>query len=161
MIKCVQYGGINMSICFCKNCHDNGDGTDFLKRGYPCETTTMTCPHINCNSKLIKIDFPEDDFMQLIKISRDYIFIDSMIALKESDPIEYQLKLSQFKTQNEQQQILKQKGQKSNVVKCPTCQSTNVEKISFSKKAVGAGLFGIFSSDVRNTMHCKKCGYKW
>lgn len=48
-----------------------------------------------------------------------------------------------------------------NIPKCPTCHSTNIEKISFGKKAVGAGLFGIFSSDVRNTMHCKNCGYKW
>lgn len=45
--------------------------------------------------------------------------------------------------------------------KCPTCSSINVEKISVAKKAVGGAMFGLFSSDVRNTMHCKNCGYKW
>lgn len=45
--------------------------------------------------------------------------------------------------------------------KCPTCGSTNIEKISLGKKAVGASLFGLFSSNVRNTMHCKNCGAKW
>ncbi len=45
--------------------------------------------------------------------------------------------------------------------KCPTCQSTNIEKISLTKKAVGGALFGLFSSNVRKTMHCKNCGYKW
>lgn len=45
--------------------------------------------------------------------------------------------------------------------KCPTCGSTNIEKISLTKKAVGGFMFGILSSDVRKTMHCKKCGYKW
>lgn len=44
---------------------------------------------------------------------------------------------------------------------CPTCGSTNIEKISAAKKVGGSLLFGIFSSDVRNSMHCKDCGYKW
>lgn len=48
-----------------------------------------------------------------------------------------------------------------NKPKCPTCGSTNVEKISFGKKAVGGALFGLLSSDVRKSMHCKNCGYKW
>ena len=39
--------------------------------------------------------------------------------------------------------------------------STNIEKISTSKKVGGAMLFGLLSSDVRNTMHCKNCWYKW
>lgn len=49
----------------------------------------------------------------------------------------------------------------ANAPKCPTCQSTNIEKISIGKKAVGGALFGLFSSDIRNTMHCKNCGTKW
>lgn len=48
-----------------------------------------------------------------------------------------------------------------NIPKCPTCQSTNIEKISLTRKAVGGALFGLFSSNVRKTMHCKNCGYKW
>lgn len=54
-----------------------------------------------------------------------------------------------------------QQSQQSNQPKCPTCGSTNIEKISVSKKAFGGFLFGVFSSDVRNTMHCKNCGAKW
>lgn len=48
-----------------------------------------------------------------------------------------------------------------NKPKCPTCGSLNVEKISTGKKVFGGAMFGLFSSDVRNTMHCKNCGYKW
>lgn len=48
-----------------------------------------------------------------------------------------------------------------NSPKCPTCGSTNIEKISLTRKAIGGALFGLFSSDVRKTMHCKNCGYKW
>ena len=48
-----------------------------------------------------------------------------------------------------------------NTPHCPTCNSTNVEKISLTKKAVGGAAFGLFSSNIRNTMHCKNCGAKW
>lgn len=83
-----------------------------------------------------------------------------MIDLKKKDPIEYQLKLSQFKTQLQQQESSK-RIEEDNKPKCPTCGSTNIEKISLGKKAVGGALFGLFSSDVRKTMHCKNCGFKW
>ena len=52
-------------------------------------------------------------------------------------------------------------NEQANVPKCPICQSTNLSKISTVKKAVGGALFGLFSSDVRKTMHCKNCGFKW
>lgn len=45
--------------------------------------------------------------------------------------------------------------------KCPTCNSPDVEKISLTSKVVGGALFGLFSSNVRKTMYCKNCGYKW
>lgn len=50
---------------------------------------------------------------------------------------------------------------KTNIPKCPTCGSTNIEKISATKKITGEFLFGIFNSDVRKTFHCKNCNYKW
>lgn len=47
------------------------------------------------------------------------------------------------------------------IPKCPTCGSPDIEKISLSSKVVGGALLGLFSSNVRKTMHCKNCGYKW
>lgn len=48
-----------------------------------------------------------------------------------------------------------------NVPHCPTCGSTNIKKISATSKAVGAGLFGLFSKTARSQFECKDCGYKW
>lgn len=45
--------------------------------------------------------------------------------------------------------------------KCPTCGSSNIEKISVGSKIVGAGLFGIFSKTARSQFKCNDCGYKW
>lgn len=44
---------------------------------------------------------------------------------------------------------------------CPTCNSTNVKKISAGAKAVSVGLFGIFSQKVKRQFHCNNCGYEW
>lgn len=52
-------------------------------------------------------------------------------------------------------------SQQPNTPHCPTCGSTNVQKISGMKRWLSVGLFGLASSDVGKTMVCKKCGYKF
>lgn len=64
-------------------------------------------------------------------------------------------------TPNEELVYKKRMQEQANTPHCPSCNSTNVEKISTGKKIFGGAMFGLFSSDVRNTMHCKNCGYKW
>ena len=50
----------------------------------------------------------------------------------------------------------------SNVPKCPTCGSTNIEKISGANKVTSAVVFGVFSlGHISKTFKCKNCGYKW
>ena len=44
---------------------------------------------------------------------------------------------------------------------CPTCGSTDIQKISGTKRWLSTGLFGLASSDIGKSMCCKKCGYKW
>ena len=49
-----------------------------------------------------------------------------------------------------------------NLPKCPTCSSTNIQKISGGSKAVKVALFGIFAAGaVSKTFKCNKCGYQW
>lgn len=128
---------------------------------YEGEIAPNPCPVCKSTNTLIDEDM---DILQQLRCSQN--LIDAMIKLRDNDIIEYELKMSQFRTQYEQQQSLKQaQGKQSdesdNRPKCPTCGSTNIEKISVGKKLGGGFLFGIFSSDVRNTMHCKDCGAKW
>lgn len=52
-------------------------------------------------------------------------------------------------------------SQSTNVPKCPTCGSTNVHKISSSKKALGFITVGIFSSNFGKSYECENCKYKW
>lgn len=71
------------------------------------------------------------------------------------------LEKSQQQATLNQMRMEKQQAQRANVPKCPTCGSTNVERISTAQKAFGFALVGLFSSNLGKTMHCKNCGYKW
>ena len=135
----------------CNVCHMIFLEEDIIKH----TGTTNICPV--CHTK---DSFVEKYLMDIKRISNDPDFIQAMIKLHDEDPIEYQLKMSQFKA-NLKQQESSEKVEEDNKPKCPTCGSTNIEKISLGKKAVGGALFGILSSNVRKSMHCKNCGYKW
>lgn len=49
----------------------------------------------------------------------------------------------------------------NNIPKCPTCNSTNIQKISTTSKVIGASLFGLFSKNAISQFKCNNCGYKW
>ena len=51
--------------------------------------------------------------------------------------------------------------EQQNSPKCPTCGSTNIEKISSFDKAAGAVMFGLFSKTAKSQFKCRNCGYKW
>ena len=46
-------------------------------------------------------------------------------------------------------------------IKCPTCGSTNVKRISDTKKATHAIAFGIYSKTAFSQFECEDCHYKW
>ena len=46
-------------------------------------------------------------------------------------------------------------------ITCPTCHSTNVQKIGAGERAVSVGLFGMFSNKINKSFKCKSCGYTW
>ena len=49
----------------------------------------------------------------------------------------------------------------SNTIKCPTCGSTSVSRISTASKAIGVATFGMFSNKRKKTFHCNHCKYEW
>lgn len=44
---------------------------------------------------------------------------------------------------------------------CPTCNSTNIKKISDLRRGAHAMAWGLFSNTARSQFECKNCGYKW
>lgn len=105
----------------------------------------------------IKLTMSCDDYNILTHISTEPKFIDSMVKLHDDNPIEYQLKLSQFKTQVNQQLQQSQ----SNTPKCPTCSSTNIKQISATERATSIIGLGIFSKKINKTYKCLNCKCTW
>ena len=48
-----------------------------------------------------------------------------------------------------------------NLPTCPTCGSTNIQKISGLNRAAHGYMFGLFSKTAKSQFCCKNCGYKW
>lgn len=120
-------------------------------------------PKCLCPLKKERIS-PIPDGSLVKAISTDESFMNAMVELYVNNPIEYQLKIQQFKTQLEQQKQTKEERQESNAInspKCPTCQSKNLKKISSTSKVVNTAIWGIFGTKRHKTYHCNNCGYEW
>ena len=48
-----------------------------------------------------------------------------------------------------------------NKPKCPTCNSSNLKKISLTSKAINTAVFGIFGTKRHKQFHCNNCGDEW
>lgn len=115
----------------------------------------------NCNGRLIKQNISYEDGVILCDISEDDDFLQAMIDLKEKDIIEYNLKMSQFKNQVEQQQNIKKQQQKSSKPHCPTCNSTNIKPITEAERAASIIGLGVFSKKINKTYKCLNCKCTW
>ena len=47
------------------------------------------------------------------------------------------------------------------VIKCPTCSSTNVKKISSASRVFSVSFLGLNSNKINKSFECKTCGYTW
>ena len=103
-------------------------------------------------------DWEDADLITLKEISNDMDFLEAMIKLKKNDPIEYQLKMSQFKANLKQQESQQKEQEESvqNQIHCPKCNSTSIQTINRGY-SFWTGFLG--SGSPRNV--CQKCGYKW
>lgn len=117
----------------------------------------LICPF--CNNKLIDTNFPHDDFNIIGKATDwDRHTLDLMMELHKNDSIEYQLKLNQFKLQQEQHEAIREQERESSKPHCPYCNSTNVKKISGTERFASIAMLGIFSKKINKSFKCNNCG---
>ncbi|WP_418752479.1 zinc-ribbon domain-containing protein [Frisingicoccus sp.] len=151
----------------CPECHERiSDQAEYcIHCGYPIKkrNTDNLC-EINGISYDLSEEFrliTQDDYMQGLRNLRDKcnLELSDTVTLaniiKETKKVpkeynsdqnsEYRKILSQLETSN------------PNIPKCPTCGSTNVQKISVTSKAVNTALFGIFGTKRHKNYHCNNC----
>lgn len=51
--------------------------------------------------------------------------------------------------------------EKTIVITCPTCKSTNIKKITARHRFDSIFFLGIFSNKINKSFECKNCGYTW
>ena len=71
------------------------------------------------------------------------------------DPSQFQLSPAEIARNRQEAQDLLNKP------KCPTCNSTNLKKISATSKVVNTTVFGLFGTKRFKQFHCNNCGYEW
>ena len=94
---------------------------------------------------------PTDDFLTIRDASncnRDLLF--AMIKLHDEDPIEYELKISQFREIAERKKIGESKP------RCPKCGSTS---IAVGQK--GYSFWTGFLGSNKTVNRCSNCGHTW
>lgn len=152
---------------YCPDCYKTGLNRERLYvkyKGYWGITekfkrkTGDLCPF--CEKGVIEIlGLPDEELEPLLAISTDIDFIHAMEDLKKKDPIEFQLKLAQFKATLPQEPVRPAKSTSAPStpkVTCPKCGSTAISTQNRGFSMV-TGFIG--SGDPRNV--CQKCGYKW
>lgn len=145
-------------IKFCKKCHDEkkirywGDKYGYL---WTLTDDAKICP--DCQSNLVDIDFPALDLKILSKISDSTDFYDAMIKLHDDDIIEYELKMSQFRSQVEAQEAeAERKKAEESKPRCPKCGSTNI-----TAGQRGYSFWTGFLGSNKTVNRCSNCGHTW
>ena len=137
-------------VKFCKKCRENMEPHFF---GY--WPINGKCP--KCKVDIPEIDLTWDDFYTIKHVAENVEFYEAMIDLKDKDIIEYELKMSQFRNQLNQQKTIKNKQQQLNVPHCPYCNSTDIKKISGAERIASTTMFGIFSKKIGKSFKCNNC----
>lgn len=57
--------------------------------------------------------------------------------------------------------LVNDKINQSNVPKCLTCSSTNIQRIGTGERVTSVAMLGIFSKKINKSFRCKNCGYTW
>lgn len=150
-------------VKFCKQCSITGKDVDKItpdkntkfRSGYSTwlSDDETKCPY--CGSPLEDINISSDDYFTIRDASNyNRQLLEAMIELNKKDIIEYELKMSQFRNQAQQQN--QTKIEEDNKVKCPKCGST---EITAGQK--GYTLLTGFLGSNKTVNRCANCGHSW
>lgn len=151
-------------IKFCQHCADTGNEKYDCFHGYyrNYKDTVINC--WTCNEPLTNVDFPDDDFRYLRKVTNNIEFIKYMMELYKTDIVEYESKMMPYREQGErifQQEADEYNRRVQSQPHCPNCNSTDIKKIRTANRMFSVSLFGLASNKIGKTYECMRCRYKW
>lgn len=134
----------------------------FYSGGYENVSSSIYIKCKRCNTIVIDTNMTGEEFQKkcFIEHKNGNDFYEEDIAKMLGKP-------DQFDETSSKQRIAENirlnssKESVKNLPKCPTCQSTNIKKMSTTSKAINAGLFGVLGNRRKKQFHCNNCGYEW
>lgn len=156
----------------CKQCETTGEDlknttwddemNKLFRHGFIISVTDedTICPF--CGSDLEITNMTFNDF-QTIRDASNYNrqLLEAMIELNKKDIIEYELKMSQFRNQAQQQKTIEEQKVSDSTPKCPHCHSTKIKPISGTERAASVLGLGILSKKLNKSFKCLNCKYMW
>lgn len=117
-----------------------------------------------CKNEMAELNLLSEDFWVIRHTSKDINFLEAMIKLHDEDIIAYEEKMSTFRANDpwwQEQHGLKQKVEEDNQPKCPTCGSTNIQRIGTGERMGSVMFWGLFSKKINKSFKCNSCKYTW
>lgn len=158
-----------MDLVYCKKCGRVVSGVDYNghhdsnKKCDCCGSATYSIPKKYWLNNEINtwITDEQQELLreELVKTSSEfdqYLFDNREKILREKssgDPISFYKENGEIKA--------RVVGSDVNVPKCPTCGSTNVQKITGLERGISVATLGLFSKKINKSFKCNNCGYTW
>lgn len=145
-------------IKYCKKCDENKNPTrfpgfwDYNSNKSLLKEDATIC--FQCGCSLTDCVITYDELCIISEISSDSSFIKAMDDLKQKDIIEFNLKMSQFKSQASQTQA--QQNNNKDILHCPKCNSTTI-----TTGARGVNNFWGMLGASKTVNRCGNCGFTW
>ena len=93
-----------------------------------------------------------------LKVGNNYkiaeTIVDTYIEEMGDEIEDHKRRIEEYKKRQLNERVL-------NKPKCPTCQSTNIKRVSTTSKVINTAIYGIFGTKRYKTFHCNNCGYEW
>lgn len=142
---------LDSKVSFCPECFEDW----YLSESHDLSTDPeyQYCEY--CGAKLIHTQMTAEERFLIMHTSKDKDFFMAMLKLRDDDIIEYQTKISQFRTQAKADGCYGKEEDK-NKPKCPKCGSTSLATVNR-----GFSLLTGFLGSGKPMNVCQKCGYKW
>lgn len=106
-----------------------------------------------CGSSLIHTKITAEEMFLIQRTSNNREFVKAMMDLKDKDIIEYQTRISQYRSQAKADGCYSKPKPK---VCCPKCGSTSI-----TAGQRGFSLLTGFIGSGKTVNRCSNCGYKW
>ena len=115
-----------------------------------------------CNSELVDTEYILQDVLEHGEIKPEIRKAIFEKYIKNSPSYSEEAVKDREEKENRESINLPSSYKPKNIPKCPICQSTNLSKITNTRKAGKIALFGIFGAgDLGKTWKCNNCGSKF